>query len=119
MEKLVEIGILFDFYGKLLSEKQFQAIELFYIHDLTLGEIGEELEITRQGVFDTLKRSEQKLYHYEEVLGLANKFKKSHESIKNIIKIARELQEYGRNEDVETVYNKAHIIEEIGLEVLD
>lgn len=56
MIKIVEIGMLFDFYGKLLSEKQYQVVELYYIHDLSLTEIGEELSITRQGVFDTLKR---------------------------------------------------------------
>jgi len=119
MEKLVEIGILFDFYGKLLSEKQFQAIELYYIHDLSLAEIGEELNITRQGVFDTLKRSEQKLYHYEEILGLVDKFNKSHETIRDILKVAKELQDYGIKNNIDIIYKKAHEIEEIGLEILD
>lgn len=96
MEKLVEIGILFDFYGKLLSDKQYQAVELYYIYDLSLAEIGEEMNITRQGVYDTLKRSEQKLYHYEETLGLIKKFKKSLEAIKEVIAISKELQEYGK-----------------------
>ena len=119
MEKLVEVGILFDFYGKLLSEKQFQAIELYYIHDLSLAEIGEELNISRQGVFDTLKRSELKLYHYEEILGLVEKFNKSHDTIRDIIKVSKELQDYGMKNNIEIIYNKAHIIEEIGLEILD
>jgi len=54
VEKLVEVGILFDFYGKLLSEKQYMAIELYYNHDLSLTEIGDELGITKQGVSDIL-----------------------------------------------------------------
>jgi hypothetical protein len=119
MEKLVEIGILFDFYGKLLSEKQYQAVELYYIHDLSLAEIGEELRITRQGVFDTLKRSEQKLYHYEEILGLVEKFNKSHDTIREILKIAKELQIYGKENNINTIFEKAYKIEEIGLKILD
>mgnify|MGYP000961833909 FL=1 len=119
MEKLVEMGILFDFYGKLLSEKQYQAVELYYIHDLSLAEIGEELKITRQGVFDTLKRSEQKLYHYEEILGLVEKFNKSHGAIREILKIAKDLQFYGKEYNVDLICDKAHKIEKIGLEILD
>lgn len=119
MEKLVEVGILFDFYGKLLSNKQYQAIELYYIHDLSLSEIGEELSITRQGVFDTLKRSEQKLYHYEETLGLVEKFNLSHDTIRKIIVVARELQNYGEKNNDDILYKKAHLIEDIGLGILD
>ena len=54
VEKIVEIGILFDFYGKLLSKSQYQIIEFYYIHDLSLGEIAEELGISRQGVYLSL-----------------------------------------------------------------
>lgn len=119
MDKLVEVGILFDYYGKLLSEKQYQAVELYYIHDLSLAEIGEELNITRQGVFDTLKRSEQKLYHYEEILGLVKKFNKSQDTIREILKIAKELQDYGEKSEVQFISKKAHEIEAIGLKILD
>lgn len=119
MEKLVEIGMLFDFYGKLLSEKQYQAVELYYIYDLSLAEIGEEMNITRQGVFDTLKRSEQKLYHYEEILGLIKKFNKSHDAIRKILDISIELEEFGKDNKLEIVYNKARKIKEIGIEILD
>jgi len=73
-EKIVEIGLLFDFYGKLLSARQFQAIELYYIHDLTLTEIGEQLEISRQGAYDLVKRAESVLYKYEDTLGLVKRF---------------------------------------------
>lgn len=119
MEKLVEVGILFDYYGKLLSEKQYQAVELYYIHDLSLAEIGEELNITRQGVFDTLKRSEQKLYHYEEILGLVRKFNKSQDTIREILKVAKELQDYGDMKNIEIISQKAHKIEDIGLKILE
>ena len=81
MEKLVEIGILFDFYGKLLSERQYLAVELYYLQDLSLGEIGEELGISRQGVYDALKRSENRLYENENTLGLVKKFTFNKEKI--------------------------------------
>ena len=90
--KLVEIGILFDFYGKLLSKRQYTSIELYYIHDLSLTEIGEELNISRQSVYDTLKRAEQKLYQYEDTLGLIDKFNYKDKEIDKIIKIVGEIE---------------------------
>ncbi|HZK33134.1 MAG TPA: sigma factor-like helix-turn-helix DNA-binding protein, partial [Tissierellaceae bacterium] len=50
MEKLLKINIYFDFYGKLLTPKQYQIIELYYLNDYSLTEIAECLDITRQGV---------------------------------------------------------------------
>lgn len=91
MEKLVEIGILFDFYGKLLSNKQYLVIEFYYIHDLSLAEIGIEIDVTRQGVFDILKRAEKKLYAYEENLKLVEKFYSSHSHIKDILNMTQEI----------------------------
>lgn len=119
VEKLVEIGILFDFYGKLLSEKQYLVVKLYYIHDLTLAEIGDELNITRQGVFDTLKRSEQKLYQFEEKLGLVKKFYSSHENIKNIISIAEDIVRLTKETDNDEVRKKAMNINEIGKKILN
>ncbi|MCL6611844.1 MAG: YlxM family DNA-binding protein [Peptococcaceae bacterium] len=73
MEKLTEINLLYDFYGQLLTERQRKFIELHYCHDLSLGEISEQFGVSRQSVFDTLKRSEQALYRFEEKLGLVGK----------------------------------------------
>ncbi len=84
-EKIIEIGLLFDFYGKLLNDKQYSAIEFYYIHDLSLSEIGELLGISRQGVHDLLKRSENKLFAFEEKLGLVKKFSENKEKIKEIL----------------------------------
>ncbi|MBC8590484.1 YlxM family DNA-binding protein [Wansuia hejianensis] len=120
IEKLVEVGILFDFYGKLLSERQYNVIELFYVHDLSLSEIGEELNISRQSVFDTIKRAENKLYKYEENLGLASKFKDYYKDIKTIIEVSKNIKkiaETNGNSNTEIVTN-AKIIENIGFEIL-
>lgn len=119
MEKLVELGILFDFYGKLLTEKQYSVIDLYYIHDLSLVEIGDDLNITRQGVFDILRRAEQRLYQYEENLGLVKKFYSSHDDIRNIIKISEEIMEITRENNNDCIQKKALRIRQIGKKVLD
>ncbi|MCR1898136.1 putative DNA-binding protein [Irregularibacter muris] len=74
MIELVKISLLYDFYGELLTEKQKKVLDLYYNQDLSLGEIAEELSITRQAVYDNIKRSEKLLNHYEKKLGLVEKF---------------------------------------------
>lgn len=118
VEKLVEIGSLFDFYGKLLSEKQYLVIELYYINDLTLAEIGDELNVTRQGIFDLLKRSEQNLYQYEEKLGLVKKFYASHIDIKKIIKVSEELEYIAKQNNYDKIQEKAMMINNISKKIL-
>lgn len=93
IEKMVEIGTLFEFYGRLLTDKQYDAVDLYYINDLSLGEIGEKLDVSRQGIFDTLKRAENNLYRYEKDLKLIDKFYKNQEDIKKIINISEEISE--------------------------
>ena len=119
VEKLVEIGILFDFYGKLLTEKQYRIVDLFYIEDFSLSEIGEELDITRQGVYDTLKRAEEKLYQYEARLGLASKFRERHESIKEILELTKDIKLFVDTNDYKKIGNSVDKIEDIGLEILE
>lgn len=74
MEKILWISLLYDFYGRLLTEKQRKFIELYYNNDLSLGEIALEYSVTRQAVYDILKRSEKTLNNYEGKLGLVSKF---------------------------------------------
>lgn len=119
VEKLVEIGILFDFYGKLLSESQYDVVELYYIHDLSLTEIGEELDISRQAVYDTLKRAEHKLYEYEDILGLVNKFDSNKKDIKEIANIADEIERESRDIDNEKIRGKAKELQAIVSRIID
>ena len=74
MAKDMRVTLLLDFYGDLLTEKQREALELYYNDDLSLGEIGEDFGISRQGVRDNIKRAEAILFEMEEKLGLAEKF---------------------------------------------
>ncbi len=100
MENIVRIGILFDFYGKLLSDRQYDAIELYYIHDLSLSEIGEELDISRQSVYETLKRGEEKLIDYEENLRLVRKDRRRTERLRDVYSLASEIENESKNESI-------------------
>ena len=73
-EKNLKVAYLFDFYGDILSEKQQLAVELYYNDDLSLSEIAAQIGISRQGVRDSLKRSETALFDMENKLGLAERF---------------------------------------------
>ena len=69
-EKNLEIGYLLDFYGEILSERKRDIMDLYYNDDLSLSEIAEQMGITRQAVRDSIKKTEQELFFYEEKLGL-------------------------------------------------
>ena len=59
IEDIVKKTLLFDFYGQLLTDKQKYIVEMYYGDDLSLSEISEQIGISRQGVYDTLKRAKQ------------------------------------------------------------
>lgn len=119
VEKLVEIGILFDFYGKILSKRQYTTIELYYIYDFSLSEIGEELNISRQSVYDTLQRAEQNLYDYEDMLGLVNKFDYTMKEITKIAKIIEEIEEQSIKIDNKDILIKSKDLKNIIKELVD
>ncbi len=111
--------MLFDFYGKLLTEKQYLVIKLYYLQDLSLGEIGEEIDVTRQGIFDLLKRAEQNLYKYEKKLGLVKKFNFNRDYIENMIKISKEIEVISEKENIPKLSEKAMEINKIGRLILN
>ena len=76
MDKNIKISILCQIYGKLLTEKQYQVLDDYYNNDLSLSEIAENLNITRQAVRDNLKKGENNLAEYEEKIHLMNKLEK-------------------------------------------
>ncbi|MBS4193956.1 putative DNA-binding protein [Lederbergia citri] len=74
LEKTTRINYLFDFYQALLTPKQRSYMSLYYLDDLSLGEIADEYEVSRQAVYDNIKRTEAMLEEYEEKLQLFHKF---------------------------------------------
>lgn len=119
IEKMVEIGLLFEQYKKLLTDKQREIVSLYYDEDYSLGEISENLGVSRQGVYDTLKRSEKILREYESKLHLVAKLKDQEKFLKligeKIIDIKEDLL---HNRDCADLIPKLENIEEICRELL-
>lgn len=84
MEKIVEQGLLYDFYGELLTDHQKKIYEDAVFADMSLSEIAEEYGISRQGVHDLIKRCNNILQDYENKLHLVSKFMKIKEKIGEI-----------------------------------
>ena len=84
LEKLVELSLLYDFYGALLKEQKREIFEDYVLNDLSLGEIAEERGISRQGIHDSIKRCSKELFEYEEKLGLIDKFNRIKEKVGEI-----------------------------------
>lgn len=85
MEKKVEVSMLCDLYGKLLTEKQFEFINDYYNNDLGLSEIAENNNITRQAVRDIIKKGERKLFEYEEKLLFMKKTLTQEQKIQEVL----------------------------------
>ena len=93
VEDIHEIVVLLDFYGQLLTKRQFDIMDLHFNSDLSLGEIAEDLGISRQGVYDSIRKAKQALLGYEKRLGLAERFR---EQEKNIEKVLKSLKNMGK-----------------------
>ncbi len=106
--------MLYDFYGELLTDKQKEAFEKYYLEDLSLNEIGSEQGTTRQAVMDTVKRSEKLLMRYENKLHLVDKFISRKEMIE---KIQKKLDDMIN--DNSEYYEKICLIKKMLSEILD
>ena len=91
MDKKLTVSLLLDFYGQVLSEKQFQIMDYYYNDDLSLRVISEILGITRQGVHDTIKRSEAFLEELEQSLGLYAKWQRLQQQLESIEGAVKEI----------------------------
>ena len=91
IDKVLKIGVLFDFYGALLTEKQCQCVEMHYLNDLSLAEIAVEFNVSRQAVHDILKRAEQILFEYENKLGLAKRHACEQHAIEEVYELLNTL----------------------------
>ena len=93
MAKDLRIAYLLDFYGDMLTGTQREVIDAYYNQDLSLAEIAEDRDITRQGVRDAIKRAEQQLLEMEERLGLARRFQDMQKSLAAICDCAIAIQD--------------------------
>ena len=110
LEKSLFFGVLYDYYGTLLKENQAIVIDLYYNQDLSLGEIAEELNISRAGIHDTLKRAEKNLTEFEEKLSLHSKLETIYGSAEKIIEIIDKIDDTKYSNELNDIRKEAEKI---------
>ncbi|WP_223588718.1 putative DNA-binding protein [Neobacillus bataviensis] len=90
LEKTTRMNYLYDFYYSLLTPKQQSYMSLYYLDDYSLGEIAEEYDVSRQAVYDNIKRTEAMLEEYEEKLLLFHKFQERARLLKQVKVLLKE-----------------------------
>ena len=85
--------MLLDFYGELLTNKQRECFDLHYNEDLSLSEIAEQLGISRQGVWDNIRRAESAMEDIEEKTGLLRRFEENRTALTELRQTLAELTE--------------------------
>ena len=103
MEKKVEISVLCQIYGKLLTKNQFEFIDDYYNNDLSLSEIAENNNITRQAVRDIIKKGESKLFEFEEKLLIMKKTLDQEKQIQGIIEELNKIKDNSSDKKIEKI----------------
>ena len=106
MEKNVEISMLNEIYGKLLTQKQYEIIDDYYNNDLSLSEIAENNQITRQAVRDILKKGEKKLFEYEEKLSFMKRTLNQENKIEKVLFELTKIQKNDSDKEIADVLSK-------------
>ena len=91
LEKNIDLSMLLDFYGEMLTEKQRETVEMYVNDDLSLSEIAAITGLTRPGVRDRIVKSEAALRDYENKLGLLKRFLAVREEIDRITELLEEV----------------------------
>lgn len=104
LEKTLQMNTLFSFYGKLLTPKQAKYISDYYEEDYTLAEIADNHDVSRQAIYDSIKRTEVLLIEYEDKLQLIKDFNRRNEAIN---KLNEHLEEhYKEDAELRTFVNE-------------
>lgn len=106
MNKHVQISILCQIYGKLLTEKQYNALNDYYNNDMSLSEIGINYNISRQAVSDLIKKGEEKLFEYEKVLKIMEKTQENEKTLQLVFSQLSEIAEISSEKKVIEILNK-------------
>lgn len=119
MDKIFEKGLLYDFYGDLLTDHQQKIYEDAVYGDLSLGEIAEQEGISRQGVHDLIKRCDKILCDYESKLHLLERFQMTKETVRQIKSLAEETRQSLQSEtDTALLSEKMQKIEALSEQLL-
>ena len=111
MEKKIKISMLWEIYCKLLTEKQLEILTDYYNNDLSLTEIAENNNITRQAVLDIIKKGENKLFEFEEKLSIMEKTIKQEKLLQEVLAELSKIGEASSDKKVEKILN--HVRKEL------
>lgn len=118
LDRIVELSLLFDFYGELLKDHKKRIFEDYVLNDLSLSEIAEEQGISRQGVYDLVKRCSKELMGYENKLKLIEKFEQTKAMVNDIKELSRQVEiELSQHKNLGL--EKVKEIEKISEEILE
>lgn len=106
LEKTNQVNLLFDFYAPLLKGKQREYLELYYLDDLSLGEIAEMHEVSRQAVYDHIKRAEKQLFEYDQKLCLVLKHEQRKTVMDQLKDLVKELSDSETREQLNTLLHQ-------------
>ena len=101
MEKIVEQGLLYDFYGELLNEHQKAVFSAAIFDDMSYSELAEEFDCSRQAAFDLIRRINNKLEGYETKLGLLERFSKAKDKMQELSNAVSEMNESVNSSDID------------------
>lgn len=90
----LEMTLLYDYYGELLTERQRMCFDLYHNQDFSLSEIAQELQVSRQGVYDNLSRAEALLRNMEEKTGCVRRDLQNRKIVQRILAAAQQLEGY-------------------------
>ncbi len=105
----MQMGLLYDFYGGLLTQKQQKVFGLYYLENLSLAEIAEEEGTTRQAVHDLLQRTEKRLAGWESKLGLVDRYLHEFDAVQEVKRAIRALEKLlPADEPIATAFAQAN-----------
>ncbi len=107
MAKNLDVVLLVDYYGEMLTDNQRKFLDYYYNDDLSLSEIAENEGISRQGVRDAVKRAEAQLFDMEKKLGFAKRAKLVKDGLKEILECTDTINDYNMNISLSREINDA------------
>lgn len=111
MEKKIKISMLCEIYGKLLTEKQLEILNDYYNNDLSLTEIAQNNNITRQAVLDNIKKGANKLFEFEEKLLIMEKTIKQEKLLQEVLSELSKIEDASSDKKIEKILN--HVRKEL------
>ena len=106
MEKHIEVSILWQIYGKLLTKKQYDVLNDYYNNDLSLSEIAENSNISRQAVRDLIKKGETKLFEYEKLLGIMEKTQQNDKTLQDALDKLSKITDYTSDKKIAKILSE-------------